>query len=341
MMALSLWLLAATACTPANQPASQSANQPTSAPLTAVNFQLNFTAGGFNAGFALALQNGYYKREGLDVTISKGQGSAVTAELVSSGKASIAYADALPVMQLVAKGAPMKVVSTIYQSNPNSVTALEDSGIKTFQDLKGKSLAVPSGQSQTAMVPILLRANGLTDSDVNLVNMPGTAMVAALLQRQVNAILGSLDAYDIQLKAQNVRVVDFPFADYGVATVSTSIIASNDYLSQHGDIVKKFVKASLDGWNDTIKDKSAGIDALVKTFPDDTQATRNMGELDAAIALMCKNGAKYVGKAEPEAWTNTVKVAQEVLGLPESVPASNYYTYEALPDTLPTACPIG
>jgi hypothetical protein len=56
---------------------------------------------------------------------------------------------------------------------------------------------------------------------------------------------------------------------------------------------------------------------------------------------MCKNGARFVGKAEAEAWTRTVQVAQQVLGLSTSVPASAYYTYEFLPAALPTKCPLG
>ena len=172
--------------------------------LTPVTFQLNFTAGGYNAGFALALQEGIYKKAGLDVTIVKGQGSGVTAQLVASGKADIAYADALAVMQLIAKGAPMKVVSTIYQSNPNAVTVLATSGIKSIAELKGRSVAVPTGQSQTAMIPILFKANGLAESDVNLVNMPGNAMIASLLQKQVDAMLGSLDNYDLIFRQRGV-----------------------------------------------------------------------------------------------------------------------------------------
>ena len=58
-------------------------------------------------------------------------------------------------------------------------------------------MAVPTGQSQTAMIPILFKANGLAESDVNLVNMPGNAMIASLLQKQVDAMLGSLDNYDL------------------------------------------------------------------------------------------------------------------------------------------------
>jgi NitT/TauT family transport system substrate-binding protein len=308
--------------------------------LTPVSFQLNFTAGGYNAGFALALQEGIYKKAGLDVTIIKGQGSGVTAQLVASGKADIAYADALAVMQLIAKGAPMKVVATIYQSNPNAVTVLATSGIKSIRELKGRSVAVPTGQSQTAMIPILFKANGLAESDVNLVNMPGNAMIASLLQKQVDAMLGSLDNYDLIFQQRGVDVLSLPFADHGVATVSTSIIASDAALAQRGDTVRKFIQASLEGWDAAIKRPDAAIKALVQTFPTDTEPPRNLGELKAAISLMCKNGARFVGKAEAEAWTRTVQVAQQVLGLSTSVPASAYYTHEFLPATLPTRCPL-
>lgn len=305
-----------------------------------IAFQLNFTAGGYNSGFALALQEGAYKRAGLDVTLVKGQGSGTTAQLVAAGKSDLAYADALAVMQLIAKGAPMKVVSTIYQSNPNAVTVLASSGIKSIKELKGRSVAVPTGQSQTAMIPILFKANGLSESDVKLVNMPGNAMIATLLQKQVDAMLGSLDNYDILFRQRGVEILSFPFADHGVATVSTSIIASNAFLAQHGDVVKKFIDASLEGWDGAIKRPDDAIKALVQTFPADTDPARNLAELKAAITLFCSNGAKFVGKAEPEAWARTVSVAQQVLGLPTEVPGSQYYTYEAMPSTLRTPCPI-
>ncbi len=70
---------------------------------TPVTFQLNWTAGGANAGFAAALQEGFYKEAGLDVTIVQGNGSGNTAQLVASGQAQLAYADAVAVSQLVAK----------------------------------------------------------------------------------------------------------------------------------------------------------------------------------------------------------------------------------------------
>ncbi len=156
---------------------------------TPVTFQMNWTAGGPNAGFAAALGEGYYKAAGLDVTIVQGNGSGNTAQLVASGRSQLAYADAVAVAQLIAKGAPMKVVSTIYQSNPNAVNALKKTGIKSIADLKGKKIGVPAGGSQGPMLPLLLQANGLKESDMTLMNMPVAAMVPSLLQGQVDAIL--------------------------------------------------------------------------------------------------------------------------------------------------------
>src|SRR5205809_3795766 len=116
---------------------------------TPVTFQLNWMAGGPNAGFAAAVAEGYYKDAGLDVTLVQGNGSGNTAQLVANGRAQLAYADAVAVMQLIAKGAPMKVVSTIYQSNPNAVMSLKKAGIKSVKDLAGKKVGVPSASSQT------------------------------------------------------------------------------------------------------------------------------------------------------------------------------------------------
>src|SRR6185369_12781130 len=152
---------------------------------TPVTFQLNWMAGGPNAGFAAAVAEGYYKDAGLDVTLVQGNGSGNTAQLVANGRSEIAYADAVAVSQLIAKGAPMKVLSTVYQSNPNEVSALKKTGIKSIKDLAGKKVGVPSGSSQTTMLPLLLKANNLKESDVNLINMPPTAMVPSLLQGQV------------------------------------------------------------------------------------------------------------------------------------------------------------
>jgi NitT/TauT family transport system substrate-binding protein len=302
---------------------------------TKINFQLNFAPGGFNAGFAVAKQEGLYAKQGLNVTITPGNGSSTTAQLVSTGKADIAYADAVPVMQLIAKGAPMKLVSTIYQANPDEVTVLASSKVHKIQDLKGMSVGVPSGSSQTPLLPLLLKANHMKQSDVKLVNLPMTSLAPALVQGKVDSILGSLDFYDIQLQKLHAKTRGFLFSDHGIPTVSTSIVARNDYLKTHSAVVKKFVAASIQGWQDAIKNPQASAQALAKTFQG-VDTALSVTQLKAIQPLFCASGAKNFGKAEPEAWASSQNILAQAHSLPSGFDPKKYYTYDYLPASLPS-----
>jgi NitT/TauT family transport system substrate-binding protein len=305
------------------------ASSPASA-LEKLTFQLNYPAAGYNAGYELALVKGFYKDVGLDVTIEPGNGSQITAQLVAAGKADIAFADAAPVMKLVSQGAKIKILATILQGNPNQVTALKKLGLKSVKDIKGHSVAMPNGGSQVAMFPLVLAANGLTENDIKMVNMPPDSMVPSLLQGTVDVILGSVDAYGPQLKSMNVDTDNFMFIDSGAPTVSTSIIASESFLAAHPDQAKAFVAASLKGWYAALDDQPAAIAAMKKVFPDANDKLAP-SQVDATKFLMCVNRAKFVGKATPEQWNDTVKIFAAINVLPGDVPASKYYTYDYLP----------
>lgn len=297
---------------------------------TPVTFQLNWVAGGPNAGFASALGQGYYKDAGLDVTIVQGNGSGNTVQLVASGRAQIAYADAVAIMQLIAKGAPLKVLATVYQSNPNEVMALKKTGIKSVKDLAGKKVGIPAGSSQATMLPLFLKANGLKDSDLTLISMPPTSMVPSLLQGQVDAILGSMDAYQIQAEAQGAQLDTYRFADYGVPTVSTSIFANDAYIKANAETVKKFIAASLKGWSFAIDHPAQAVKDLKAVFPE-MDAKLATHELAAITPLFCSGGAKYIGKAEDAHWTRSQQLLAEVKLLPEGQDPKSYYTQAYLP----------
>ena len=297
---------------------------------TPVTFQLNWMAGGANAGFAAALAEGYYKDAGLDVTLVQGNGSGKTAQMVAAGRAQLAYADAVAVSQLIAKGAPMKVVSTVYQSNPNAVMSLKKANIKSVKDLAGKKVGVPSGSSQTTMLPLLLKSNNLKESDINMIDMPVASMVPALLQGQVDAVLGSIDAYQIQAEAQGAQLDVYRFADHGVPTVSTSIFASNAYLKENPEVVKKFIAASLKGWSFALDNPEKAVKDLKSVFPEMNEKLA-AAELAAITPLFCSGGAKFIGKAEDALWVKSQDLLSQVKLLPAGQDPKSYYTNEFLP----------
>jgi NitT/TauT family transport system substrate-binding protein len=313
------------------------------AELKPFSFQLNNPPNGSNAGFAAAVEEGYYKDAGLDVTIVPGTGSSLTTQMVASGQAKIGYADSTSTTQLIAKGAPLVVTATVYQSNPNEVIALADSGISSVQDLRGKKVGTPVPSSQATMLPLFLQANGLKASDVDLVNLAPTSLVQALLQHQVDAILGSIDTYQVQVESQyKGKLFTAMFSTNGVPTVSTSIFADKNWAAQNGNAVKAFDAASLKGWQlaSTNPDKAiADLDKLWGANADKSSAA----ELNALLTgnLLCAGGAKYVGRAEPEQWTKTQDLLSAVGLLPKGVDPTTYYSYDYLPpNSALQTCPI-
>lgn len=307
---------------------------------TKLTFLLNVPPAGYNAGFELAVEKGFYKEVGLDVTVEPGNGSQTTAQLISVGKYDIGFADSAPVMKLISQGAKVKILATILQGNPNAVTALKKTGLKSAADMKGKKVAMPNAGSQPSMFPLVLAANNLKESDVTLVNMPPQSMVAALIQGSVDVILGSVDQYDIQLKAQGQEFDSYLFIDSGAPTVSTSIIASDEFLAKSPDVAKKFVAASLKGWYATLDNQTEAVAAMKKMFPDANEKLAP-AQIDATKFLMCVNRAKFVGRATPEQWADTVKIFAKIGVLPENVPATAYYTYDYLPaDSQLRSCPL-
>lgn len=309
------------------------------ADLYPITFQLNYPAAGFNAGYELALKNGYYKDAGLDVRIEPGNGSQITAQLVAAGKVDLAFADSAAVMKLVAGGAKMKVIATILQGNPNEVTALKKTGLKSVADMKGHSVGIGNGGSQQSMFPLVLAANGLKETDIKIVSMPPDSLVPSLLQGQVDVILGSIDYYSIQLKKLNVETTDFLFIEHGAPTVSTSIVASESFMAAHPELVKRFVAASLKGWYAALDNPADAVAAMKSIFPDASEELAP-AQLQATKYLMCVNRAKFIGKATPEQWNDTVDIFAQIGILPRNIAADRYYTYDYLPpDTELRQCP--
>ena len=322
---------------------SGSSASPGGGSATEISFQLNNPPNGSNAGFAAAVEEGYYEAAGIKATIVPGTGSSLTAQMVASGKAKIGYADSTATTQLIAQKAPLVVLATVYQSNPNEVIALKKSGITSVAGLRGKKVGTPVPSSQATMLPLFLAANGLSKDDVNLINLAPTSLVQSLLQGRVDAILGSIDTYQVQLEAQNAgELFTAAFADNGVPTVSTSIFANKDWAAQNADAVKAFVKASLQGWKLASTNHDKAVEDLNKLWG--AKASKQSAEeLQALLKgnLLCAGGAKFVGRAEPEQWTKTQNLLSEVGLLPKGIDPTTYYTYDYLPpESELQACPI-
>lgn len=297
---------------------------------------LNFLAAAPNAGFMMAKQMGLYQRVGIDLTIEEGKGSGTTAQMVATGQTDIGFADAPAAMQLRTRGAPVTIVAPVLQTNGFAIIALEDTGIASPKDLVGKRVAVQPGTAQTTLLDAILASNGIDKTKLNVINIDPGAFVGALLEKKVDAILGGADFHSVQIRERGFKVRDIFYRDVGVPTVGLSIIARDDKIKADAELYRKFVEASLQGWDAARKNPDAAADAVVAQFPSVKKA-QVLSQFDVVNKLLCAPGATSLGKVPEANWTKSFELLTQYLGLPKDKPVTDYYTTTLLPASAP-AC---
>lgn len=302
--------------------------------LEKVTFRLNYLASGLHAPFYVALEKGYYKEAGLDVTIAEGTGSGTTAKLIGMGTELVGFSDFASIAAAVSQGIPIQVVCPVYKINGFAIITLEENGISSPKDLEGKKVGIATGDGPSKLWQAVVKANSIDESKVNYVTMGGESKVTALVTGQVDAILAGADNDAIEVKEKGFNVKVLRFADCGAPTVGLSILAGRDAIAEKPETIKKFISASLKGWDDARKDPDGAIAIMQKYFPElNVQTAR--GGLDAAIASLFTESSKTMGDVSAEEWEVSIQLLRDYMGLDDSFPADVFYTTACMPAELP------
>jgi len=305
--------------------------------LTPVSFSLNFTPSGAQAGFTYAKALGYYKDAGLDVTIQPSTGSVATAQLVASGGIDIGYTDAPSAFQIASQGGDIKVVSPVLQTNGFAVISLADTGFTSLTDLKGKKVGLQPATGNAQLFQSVLSQAGLSESDIQVVSVQPSALQAALLGHQVDAIVTGGDTQVPLLELAGNKLKYWMFYQVGVPTVGLSITASSKYIAAHPDVISKFTEASLRGWAEAQKNPSDAAQSMVDQFP--TSGTEQQVEamLKVDLGLLCAAGGSTMGPVSDDVWSKTEQLLKDTQLLPANADVTAYIDQKAAGSDFP-AC---
>lgn len=298
----------------------------------AVSLRLNWYLGGLHAPFYLGVERGYYRDEGIDLTINEGRGSAAAVQIVGAKSDTFGMTDAGSLMLGVAKGVPIRSVFSLLGSSDFAIISLEETGIRSPKDLEGKSVAASAGDALTQLIPAVIEANGLNKDKVRVVFMDPPAKPAAVMEKKVDALLGGASDQYWLIKYKGFKPAMLKFADIGVDTVGMTIAAHLDTLKEKPDLVRRFVKATIRSWETAQKDPAAAVKAALKIKPDlnaastEDQLRTNLGE------LFSKNSqGKSIGYSAPQDWEHTMDLLKKYRDLKTDKAASFFYTSEFMP----------
>jgi NitT/TauT family transport system substrate-binding protein len=237
-----------------------------------VRFALDWRYEGPAAPYVVAIDKGYYKAEGLNVTIDTGSSSVEGINRVASGAYEVGFADINSLIKFRddPRNLPVKAVMMVYDTPAFSIVALKKSGIKSPKDLEGKILGAPAADGAWAQWPIFAQANKIDSSKVKVENVGFPVREPMLAQGKVDAITGFWFSSFMNLKASGVAhddIVVLMMRDFGVDLYGNAIIANPDFMRFNPKAVAGFVKGTIRGIQETIRNPEGAMDSLMKRNP--------------------------------------------------------------------------
>ncbi|MDT3684678.1 MAG: ABC transporter substrate-binding protein [Pseudorhodoplanes sp.] len=236
---------------------------------TPVKFTLDWKFEGPAAPFVVAIDKGYFKAEGLDVTIDTAGGSLEPLNRLASGTYDMGFGDINSLIKFrdANPNTPIKAVFMVYNKPPFSIVGRKSRGVSKPKDLEGKKLGAPAPDGAYAQWKIFTQANGIDASKVTIENVGFPVREPMLAAGQVDAITGFSFSSFINLKDRGVPVDDITvllMADYGVNLYGNAIIVNPKFAAEKPEVIKKFLRAFLRGLKDTVKSPQTAVDSVIK-----------------------------------------------------------------------------
>src|SRR6476619_6341656 len=225
---------------------------------TANKFSLDFKFEGPAARFLVAIDKGYFKAEGLDVTIDTAAGSLEPINRVASGTYDMGFGDINSLIKFrdANPANPIKAVFMVYNKPAFSIVGRKSRGVAKPKDLEGRKLGAPPPDGAYAQWPIFVQANGIDAGKVTIVSVGFPVREPMLASGEVDAITGFSFSSYINLKDRGVPADDITvllMADHGVNLYGNTIMVNPKFAAEKPEAVKAFLRAFVKGLHETVR----------------------------------------------------------------------------------------
>jgi NitT/TauT family transport system substrate-binding protein len=239
---------------------------------TSVKFSLDGRLEGLAATFFLPQDRGYFKSEGLDVTVDEATTALEPITRVASGAYEMALADINTLIRYRDQhpSSPLKAVFMLYNKPPFAIVARRSRGITDPKQLEGKKLGTPP-VGMTFEWPLFAKLNNVDAAKVAIETIGFPVRAPMLAAGQIDAALGYSFRLYVDLKDRGVPVDDIvlmPMADYGLKLYGNAIIVNPKFAAEKPEAVRGFLHAFLQGLKEIVHRPAEAVDTIMRR--DDT-----------------------------------------------------------------------
>ena len=299
-------------------------------PLTKITVQLDWVAEPEHGGFYQALARGFFRDEGLDVSIVPGGPNAFVMPRIATGQADIGQADSTNTLLQQAEGLPVVQFAAVFQDDPSGLLVNAGSPVRKFEDLQGKTIIA---RPEWAFLKFLQKKYGLNVSVV-----PQNFSVAAFMGNKEAIQQGYFIAEPYHItKAGGAMPRFLSTWDAGFRAYAV-LITNHKFAREHPAELKAFVRAYIRGWQDYVAGDPAPAHAALKVAnpnnSDEFMTFSRQMIIDAKLVTGRgpDGGPGQVGRLDPARYATQIKQLEDLDILPKGkLTVAGVMTTEFLP----------
>jgi len=240
-----------------------------------VTFGLDWVAEPEYGGYYQALATGIYKKYGLDVSIVEGGPQVNNAQLLVAGRLTFDItSNSFLALNFVQEGIPYVVVAAGFQKDPDILMAHPGVGNDSFEDLKGKPIAV-SSDTRASWWLYLKAKYGYSDSQLKSYGFSLTPFFTD--PQAIQEAYVTSEPYLVEQQTGKKPVV-LMISDAGFDGYASLIATSEKLVQTNPQLVQRFINASIEGWYSFLYgDPTPAFNAILKANPDMTPGLLHYG----------------------------------------------------------------
>ena len=277
-----------------------------------VTYRLKWLRNMSTAGDLFALQQGYFKEAGLEVTIKPGGPERDPIRELELGYADFGVASADQVVRAMAKGSPVVVVAQLFQVNPLQwIYRRSRLTVKSLQDLRGRTIGVTYGKNDEMILRSLLAQARIPVSQVHLYGV--RLDYTPFYKNRVDLWPVYINTQGVEiatrLKAAGEPVAFLNPAEFGIRFVANALVTTQTTLDTRPDLARRFVHAVLKGWRHAMDPaNSEQVLADVRRFDQDTTADVMQRQLEETRRLVQPRPDITIGTIDRQGWRQTESI---------------------------------
>jgi NitT/TauT family transport system substrate-binding protein len=272
--------------------------------------QLNWFHLADHSPIYMALKKGYYKEEGIDLTVVRGSGSADSAKKIDLKQGDLGISDAPTVITAISKGANLKMVAVVFDKAGNNAFFKKSANITKPQDLIGRKIAVPPADSHRVLWPAFAAINKLDSGGVTLVNVKPEGKQAIVAAGEVDASFDLYTSYAIWEKVLGKgNVGHLLWADYGLPIYGHTYFINTETEKKNPKLIERFLRATHKGWRDAHASPREAIDAMAAAVPGlDVEALFNTTPQIYDLCITERSRKHGIGWIEEDLMQRTIDI---------------------------------